>query len=633
MCGIAGFTRVGARNDAETSAILAAMCDSIRYRGPDDVGYAVAADIALGMRRLSIIDLAGGHQPMSTADGRYTIVYNGEVYNFGELREELLAAGVTFRTASDTEVVLQLYARHGAAAFARLAGMFALAIHDRQVGRLVLCRDPIGIKPLYYYQKGATFVFGSEIKAVLRHPDVRASLNERAVWDYLTYEYVPGPDTMFRDMLKLRPGHYLELDLRSGQSAVTSYWDYPLVPEESWTDAEITQRFEALLREVVASQMVADVPVGVFLSGGLDSSAVTVLAREMVGSGLKTFCLGFAEGTLTDEAAQARVTAAYLGTDHHEYITNAAEYLGFLHEFVHYMDEPNADMAAIGKYFAARLAAQHVKVVLSGEGGDEMLCGYRLNEAMQRFDQLRLLQRLPRSLACDLPARALRAVGRGAWAERLEYAFLPLADRCAYTLPSMTRQYSEEEKARLFRAPPADVRPSLDVLRADFRRARTLGPLTQMQYAWSRQWLAEHLLMQADRMSMSCSLELRVPLLDVRLADFMFRVPDRFKVRRVGGHYQSKYLLRRFLAGRVPPEVLTRPKRGFQIPNIRFISQDLRKDIQAALCSPETRVAGFLDRREIEARLARAVPGADETTCQRVWILFILEMWCRRWLG
>ncbi len=628
MCGIAGFA--GGASGPQDRVVLQDMCDALQHRGPDDQGMTLNDGFGLGMRRLSIIDLADGRQPMATADGSHVLVYNGETYNYRALRQELEQSGARFHTCSDTEVVLQAFAVHGTAGFRHLNGMFALAVLDTRRRRLVLCRDPIGIKPLYYYDKpGAPFVFASELKALLRHPAVGRTLNQAAIWDYLTYEYVPGPQTMFAHVHRLEPGHYLTWE--NGSVTTTPYWDYPLTQDHTLPLASSPGRFADLFETVVADQLVADVPVGVFLSGGLDSTAVTAAAASCCRRPVKTFCIGFKEPTLTDETAYARETAEALGTEHHEAFVDGREYLEAVPGFVEAMDEPNADMAAIGKWFASRLAAGHVKVVLSGEGGDEMLGGYRLNEAMARFDQLRLVQRLPRALFRDLPAGLLDRVGCAASATRLRQAFLPLEERCAHTLPSMTRRYSECEKRRLFRAVPEPCRDSQSLLRELFVRARTLQPLTQIQYAWSKQWLAEHLLMQADRMSMRESLELRVPMLDIRLAEFLFRLPDAHKIRKVEGVYRTKYLLRRYLEGRVPPAVLARPKRGFQIPNVRFVRHDLRADIGRALDSPASRVAAFLRPDEIRHRLRLVDERGDELTCQKVWSLYILEMWCRRW--
>lgn len=618
-------------DEVAARTLVQAMCDRIAYRGPDDAGYYADGDVALGMRRLSIIDLKTGHQPMFADRDNLVIVYNGEVYNYAALREQLRVMGSHFATTSDTEVVLRMFEQHGSEAFGQLDGMFGIALYDRRARRLTLCRDPVGIKPLYYYWDGELLVFASEIKAILAHPGVRRELNMQAVWDYLTYEYVPGPGTMFQNLFKLSPGHYLELDVEGGEPRIIPYRDYPVSAPSEVSGIKAEETFAQLFSEVVGRQMVADVPVGVFLSAGLDSSAVCVAAQPWARGRLKTFCIGFEERTLTDETVYARQLAAHLKTDHHEYITNAREYLGFVDEFVRMMDEPNADMAGIGKYFASRLAAQHVKVVLSGEGGDEMLAGYRLNEAMARFDQLARLQRLPQRWFCDLPSSALFLVSAVHTARRLRGLFVPAQERGAYTLPSMTRRFSEGEKRQLFSTPP-DMQDSLRVLRHQFARARELGPLGQIQYAWSKQWLAEHLLMQADRMSMCCSLELRVPLLDNRLADFLFRLPDGCKIRKVDGRYQTKYLLRRFLNGRVPDVVLQRPKRGFQIPNLRFISQDLRPDIVESLTGQSSRTAAWFDPKVVRAWLARAADPRDEYACQRVWILYILERWCRQWL-
>lgn len=631
MCGIVGYADIHSFENDKGLKILTNMSDEIVHRGPDDTGVYHKGGIGLGMRRLSIIDIAGGHQPMSTPDGRYTLVYNGETYNFKELREDLKCKGYRFKTQCDSEVILNTFADKGVESFEKLNGMFAFAIHDSQENKVHLCRDPIGIKPLYYYYKnGHPLVFASEMKALVKHPAVSRDLNLNAVWDYLTYEYVPGPQTMFKNIYRLQPGNYLTW--HNGNITVSSYWDFPMEQDSVISLESSPSVFSELLEDVISSQMVADVPVGIFLSGGLDSSAVAAAAVRTRNSKINTFCIGFEEGTLTDETVQARETATFLGTDHHELITNCDAYLEQIPSYIYAMDEPNADMAAIGKFFASKLASDSVKVVLSGEGGDEMLCGYRMHEAMARFDQLRMLQKMPRSLVCEAPAKLLDMMGKTNYAQRVRRAFLPLHKRNAQALPSMTKRYTEEEKTALFQNPPEGVSESLKILHDLFVKAQPLEPLTQMQYAWSKQWLAEHLLMQADRMSMQVSLELRVPLLDIRLAKFMFSLPDHHKVRKHKGKYLSKYLLREYLSGKVPDSVLNRPKRGFQIPNVRFVRKDLRDDIESVLCSSETYVAQFLNPSEIRNRIRLVDELGDELTCQKLWSLYILEQWCRRWL-
>ncbi|MEI8349036.1 MAG: asparagine synthase (glutamine-hydrolyzing) [Candidatus Omnitrophota bacterium] len=632
MCGIVGFINSKRLASVEAVGILQKMADEINYRGPDDDGYFADATMCLGMKRLSIIDLKSGHQPMFTDSGSIVIVYNGEVYNFKELRVELEAKGTCFRTTSDTEVVLKMYEHYGIDSFTRLNGMFALAVYDKLSQKLVLCRDPIGIKPLYYFWDGYSFMFASEIKAILKHPMAASrKVNLSAVWDYLTYEYVPAPKTIFDNIYKLLPGHFIEINLKDLAFNVVKYWDFPLTHNDNISEEECNERFGSLFVDAVNRQMVADVPVGIFLSGGLDSSAVTLVASQLSATRIKTFCVGFEEGTLTDEAAYAREVAGFLGTDHKEFIANSKEFFKFIPEFVYLMDEPNADMATIGKYFACKLASEHVKVVLSGDGGDEMLCGYRFNEAMQRMREQECLQKLPRKLVKDSPLSLFKLMGREDLYRRWERMFIPLRQRGQFALPSMTKRFTENDKKELFKEIPSGVRDSLKILSEDFKKAETLDPLTQIQYAWSKQWLAEHLLMEADRMSMAVSLELRVPFLDVELVKFLFSVPDKLKVRKVKGRYQTKYLLRQFLKGRVPRSVLTRPKRGFQVPNIRFVRNDLASHISDVLLDSDSRVAALMNRDVVMQWIKRSYSDAYGMAYQKVWILYILEIWLRQW--
>lgn len=631
MCGIAGWFRLAVET-GERLPLLRAMCDTLVHRGPDDEGTFVGEDVALGMRRLSIVDLAGGHQPMASEDGRVQLVFNGEIYNHDALREALAARGHRFRTRCDTEVVLRQYEDGGLDALAALNGMFAIALWDGRAGALHLLRDRLGIKPLYWAWDGGALVFGSEPKAILASGRVRREVDPLAIWDYLTLRYVPGPHSIWRSMWKLPPGHRLTLRRGDAEPRIERWWDVPLEPpREGVSEQELDREFAALFTDAVRLRMIADVPVGVLLSGGLDSSAVAAAVARAPGARLSTFCVAFREGGEWDEREYAREVAKWLGTDHQEIVIGAREFTDFLPRYVEYADEPLADLASIPLYYVSRLAREHVKVVLSGEGSDEILGGYDFDRVVAGWEEaLRAV-------------RPLDFLGEGAWAVRLrrlvpgarrrESEVLAALDASAAAVPSHITHYLDSDEKRALLGPGAAHRDSLDVVREPLARAAAAEPLQRMLYAWCQSWLAEDLLAKADRMSMATSLELRVPFLDVRLVEWAARAPRAMKVGRDGaGPLVTKRALRRFARGLLPPRILERRKRGFPVPAYAWLSGPLRDFAHDAIAAPGAKLRGRMDGVALDAALSAGTgPEASVVERHRLWNLLVLELWLRRW--
>jgi asparagine synthase (glutamine-hydrolysing) len=624
MCGIAGF--LGSGPDAERSERLARMTLAIAHRGPDDFGHWVGPGLALGMRRLSIIDLAGGHQPMWREDG-IGIVFNGEIYNFKRLRDELERDGYVFKTRSDTEVILHLYHRDGLEGVRRLEGMFAIALFDGRNRQLHLIRDRIGVKPLYIADLDGRFLFASEIKAILEAVDRRPELNLVALNHFLTLRYVPAPQTIWKGVFKLLPATILTLDLDKGTRAERRYWEvhFRAQPEEPGRD--YVKEFETLfLASVDKRLLAADVPVGVFLSGGLDSSAVSMAASMLGHRDLHTFTVAFDDGGIFDETGYARQVAERFGTRHHEVRVGQKEMIEFLPRQVHHTDEPLADLTTMPLYYLSRLARQHVKAVLSGEGSDEILAGYDLEQAMVKLRWLRLAERAA-------PRFVLRAAGqllgrRGEVLRTLGEVGLSGYARARALSPA--REWPEHEKRLLWRSYP-DSEPTESLVSGWYARSRSPDPLDQAQDVLIGDWLVEDLLMKADKMSMAASLEAREPFLDHALIEWAATLPAAWKVgdRRSGP--MSKRVLREFCRrGGVPPEILTREKRGFVVPAYQWIAGPLNGWARGILCDPQNRIAPLF-RPDAVDRVLRKAQAGDGNAARGVWALLIAEHWLRHW--
>ena len=624
MCGITGWFGIDVPADAR-AARLAAMSATLQHRGPDDRGRYIDDHVALAIQRLSIVDVAGGQQPMASDDGAIQLVFNGEIYNHAALRRALERDGVGFRTRSDTEVILRLYERAGLAALTQLNGMFAIALWDRARATLTLVRDRLGVKPLYYAGVGGGLVFGSEIKAILASGVVARTLDEHGLWDYLTFRYVPAPHSIWRGVAKLPPGQWLQIRADGRGPQLRAWWQMPMAaPHHPAPDREYEDQFAALFQDAVDLRMLADVPVGVTLSGGLDSSAVAA-AASAGGAQLKTYTVAFADSPATDERPYARAVANQLGCDHHEIEIGQREFMEFLPEFVWYTDEPLADLAAIPLYYVCRLAAQQVKVLLSGEGSDEILAGYTFDERVREWDTTAA------TAAARWPARARSALGPlvralpAAWrATTAEAAAQPL---------SMTDYWSSADKRALLKR-PADWPDSLDRVRAHYAQMADQPPLNQALYSYCHDWLVEDLLMKADRMSMATSVELRTPFLDYRLVEWAARLPLHLKVGRTAAGYRSKEILRRYARARLPASVIERPKQGFPVPVYGWLANSLREWAHGLLLANDSQLANYLERAPLTAVVAAGTAAAATTLERhRLWNLLVLELWCRRWLG
>jgi asparagine synthase (glutamine-hydrolysing) len=618
MCGIVGI--VGAPTTDEARERALAMNARIVHRGPDDEGIWANDGCALAMRRLSIIDLAGGHQPMLSPAGS-VLVFNGEIYNFAELRREL-AGRWEFRTRSDTEVVLALYELEGISSIERLEGMFAIALLDTARGVLHLVRDRLGKKPLYYTDEPGPTLFASELKGLLAGLATRPSVDRQALDDYLTLRYVPAPSTPWLGVKKLEPGQRLTVDLRTGERALHRWW-LPNFRSAAGAAPEAPAEFEALFLAAVEKRLVAsDVPVGVLLSGGIDSSAVAAAAVELGHRDFHTFSVGFADGGRYSELGFARIVADRIGSQHHDVLIDRDDFLNALPELVYQTDEPLADLAAIPLHAVSRLAREHVKVVLSGEGADEVLAGYDIEQLARRLQRLR---RVPRAAA--LVGARIAPSGR---AEVLGHlASSGWSGILRAQAAHMTTVFDDDEKRRLWRDDP-ESRPTEALIDSWYADTSSAEPIDQLLEVYCRSWLPEDLLMKADKATMAASLELRTPFLDHVLVEWAAKLPLRWKVGSRADGWQSKRILRQFAAQRLPREIVDRPKQGFPVPAYGWLADGIGAWAEQRLLATDAQVGILLSADAMIEPIRRARAG-NSRAAHQVWSLLVLDHWLERW--
>lgn len=619
MCGIAGF--VNSNKDHKVSPqVIAAMCSVIHHRGPDDWGMWRDGAVGIGMKRLKIIDLEGGHQPMTNAGGYLHIVFNGEIYNYQDLREQLEAKGYRFRSSSDTETILYAFEEYGEDCVSHLRGMFAFAIWDARQRQLFAARDRFGKKPLHYLHDDEKFIFGSEIKSILQHPDVKPSVHRPAVAQYLSYGYVPDPASMFSGISKLPPGH--TLTWKDGRIEVKPYWDLKFKPDDtSQPDSYYLDEVDRLLRESVKIRMISDVPLGAFLSGGIDSSLVVAMMAMQMGEPVKTFSIGFEEEKY-NELPYARMVAERYGTDHHEEIVRPdAE--SIIPEIIENFDEPFADSSAIPTYYVSRLARRHVTVALSGDGGDELFAGY------DRYFDSQLAERLdtyPQGIKGPL-LEGVSSLCPDGFRGGNTLRYLAADEDTRYAAKMSGGQY---RASRRFSEELLDVIGVIGVdssVMQSLKSQSSLDKLTRRQYADVKNYLPGDILTKVDRTSMLVSLEARAPLLDHVLAEFAAKLPLSLKVRDRTLKYVLKTLARKYL----PNELIDRPKMGFAIPIRHWINKEWRELSHDLVLSERA-----LSRNNVNPVYLQQIFKEHRSEMRDhsafVWSLMVLEMWYRRYI-
>lgn len=621
MCGITGYFSTEMREDLAPA--LRRMTDAIIHRGPDDSGYfeslapGGAARVGLGHRRLSIIDLSTGHQPIGSADGAVQIVFNGEIYNFEELRVQLSACGHAFRTRSDTEVIVQAYLEWGTDCVTHLRGMFAFAIWDSRRGQLFLARDRFGKKPLFMFARNRTLVFASEIKALLQFPGLRASVNKAALWDYFRYRYVPAPATLFEGITKLMPGCWLLCDA-NGTRQVQYYTPPDGAPlGKSPLCPDPVGAFLNLLEESVRIRMISDVPFGAFLSGGLDSSAVVGLMARHSRLPVKTFSVGFAEAAYS-ELGHAKTIADLFKTDHHELVVSQDHLLEHLPALTRFRDAPVAEPSDIPIYLLSKEARRTVKMVLTGEGSDEVLGGYPKHVYEKYAGPY---QRLPSWLTHGLIEPAVRALPyrfRRAKTAAVNLGIVARDERMARWFGALT----EDDCARLLTldAPAPEAATHLP------QPARGDSPLRGILFFDQTSWLPDNLLERGDRMTMAASIEGRMPFLDHELAAFVSALPDTWRVKG----FTTKRILRLAMRRMLPQHILERPKVGFRVPVNEWFRTSLRPYLLEHLTGTDARTRHYYQPQQLERILQEHTEGRQNHE-KLLWCMLNLEIWQREY--
>jgi asparagine synthase (glutamine-hydrolysing) len=623
MCGIAGYI-VKDKNApmAEREALLDAMCRVIKHRGPDDQGMLVKNRAAIGMRRLSIIDLVGGHQPIFNEDGTIAIVFNGEIYNFQELKKELESRGHRFQTNSDTETIVHAYEEFGEDCPNHLRGMFAFAIWDERNEKLFIARDRVGKKPLYFTQtKSGVFLFGSELKSLMLHPEFEREIKPEALDAYFTFGYVPDPLCIFKNVEKLAPGHFLIF--QNDKIITKQYWDFRYEKTVARNEEDYLDELRSLIDEAVRVRLISEVPLGAFLSGGVDSSAVVGYMARNMNQPVKTFSIGFNEDSY-DELKYARIAAKHFGTDHHEFIVTP-DMVKIVDELVWHFDEPFADSSALPTYMVSKLARDYVTVILSGDGGDELFAGYTRYVVDKKRSGL---ARLPRFVREGLMKPLSESLPHGAFGRNyLRNVSLEPIDRYIDSISHFTELNKRILYTKDFRSKLSNNGFSAGhkLFRSFAEKVDTGDAVDKLLYLDSKTYLPGDILTKVDRMSMAVSLEARAPLLDHKLIEFVTRIPSSLKLKGV----ETKHIFKRAVRSLVPDEILDRPKQGFGVPIATWINQTLQGYIHETLMSQTFRQRGIVEADYITLLLEEHERSRRDHS-STLWALFVLELWYRK---
>ncbi len=628
MCGIVGFTNNNHKFDRQL--VIKNMADSIRHRGPDDEGYYINFQVTFGHRRLSIIDLGGGHQPMMNDNQSVAIIFNGEIYNFLELREDLIKKGHHFNTNSDTEAIIRAYEQYGEECLNKLNGMFSFALWDQNKGQLFLARDRSGKKPLYYAEIQGDIIFASELKAILQYPLYRKEIDHNALYKYLAHEYVPTPHTIFKGVKKLPAASYIIY--KNGSLIEKQYWDLHF--KDSYlnysSEEEIIQQLDHLMRESVRRRLISDVPLGVFLSGGIDSSTlVAYMADLMEPKDIKTFSIGFEDKSF-DESNYARDIAKLFHTTHHEKILHPKTLIDIFPEVISFLDEPFADASIIPTYLLSCFTREKVTVALGGDGGDELFMGYptfQANRLAKFYDWMpemihknvfeKIAQKIPVSMgniSLDFKIkRFLYAVKEDKrYREQLWLGAFSQTDLEELMITDNMSNISNEELFRevIFYNDNNDTQHHLD----------------RLSYTYFKTYLHDDILVKVDRASMATSLETRAPFLDVEVMDFIGRIPHKYKMNRLN----MKYILKKMLSKKLPHHILHRPKKGFGIPVAKWFREDLKDLVLDVFSEEKIKREGFFNYKVIKNLLEEHFAGIIDHR-KKLWTLFIFEQWLDKW--
>ncbi|MGZ3612333.1 MAG: asparagine synthase (glutamine-hydrolyzing) [Syntrophales bacterium] len=622
MCGICGkiFFEKDKRVDPQ---LIKIMADSMYHRGPDDEGTYISGNVGLGHRRLSIIDLNRGKQPISNEDGTVWIVFNGEIYNYQDLRETLIQRDHKFKTDTDTEVIVHAYEEFGEDCVKRLRGMFAFAIWDDRNQALLIARDRVGIKPLYYYLSAGQLVFASEMRAILQDSSVDREVNLPIIDRFLTYFYIPGDETLLKSIRKLRPGHCLTV--RKGKADIKQYWDLSFTSgNKAHTFNESKEELLGLLKETVRLHMISDVPVGFLLSGGVDSTALLNLSLNETNKDLSTFTIGFDGEDFADERVYARLAAEKFGTKHYEMTIKAQDFVEFLPAYVWHMEEPVCEPPAIALYYVSKLASDHVKVLISGEGGDEAFAGYQNYRNLVWLERLKKLAGPFKRPVNDFLNGLEGVASLGRLEKYVQLISVPF-DQYYYGrtsspftfFNSMFKEFYSPDFIRFI-----DKNRSIEPTRRCLEQNNSNDYLSRMLYTDTKTWLPDDLLLKADKITMANSVELRVPLLDHVVLEFAADIPSQFKVSGM----TTKHLLKAAFRDLIPNEIIKREKTGFPVPYVRWFNNELYSYAREILLDRETLGRGYFEEKGINSLLQNGTPAIRS---KEIFSLIVLELWHR----
>lgn len=622
MCGICGIYNYKT-DELVDPDFIQLMTTSIQHRGPDDDGFYFDGSLGLGMRRLSIIDLAGGKQPIHNEDRTIWIVFNGEIYNFPDLRRELVEKGHQFYTKSDTEVIVHAYEEWGDDCVLHLNGIFGFAIWDQKQQRLLLARDHYGVKPLYYYNDGKRLLWGSEIKAILASPSVPRSVDSNALDLFLTFRFVPSPFTMFEQIRKLHPGHRLIAD-RNG-CRVERYWHPRPQIDKSLSERDYVVHLQERLEAAVRRQMISDVPVGALLSGGIDSAVIVALMSQFTEHPVRTFTVGFKDGNEANELEEARTTAAHFKTEHHEILLDSVDYQEFLTKTIWHLEEPIATTSTLPMYFVCQLARQHVTVVLTGQGADEPLAGYHRYYG-ERYGYF--YRRLPKMLRNQVVRPLVEALPRQ---ERIKRAVRSLGiNEIDERFAKVYAVFTDEMKRALWRPEQRPMTPNCqaaEVVSYWRQGVESLDELAQMAYVDARLSLSDDLLMYGDKMSMANSIEARVPFLELEYMALAESLPVSLRIRG----WTRKYIHKKAIAKWLPKTIIDRPKRGFETPIDRWFRSELSGYVRDTLLAPDSACQIYFNPGALDSLIRDHASGRQDNRRQ-LFSLLMFELWHRQFI-
>jgi len=624
MCGICGV--LNSNNEPVSSGLIKKMTRAIRHRGPDDEGIWIEGSIGLGMRRLSIIDLQTGKQPIFNEDKSIVVITNGEIYNYKSLKKSLQNNGHKFYTNTDVEVIVHLYEKYGKGFVERIDGMFSIALWDKNNKKLILVRDRFGIKPLYYLDDGSKrLLFASEIKSIIQDSRVKREINLKGLHYYLTYGYIPAPYTIFEGIFKLLPGQLLTVN-HSGEKKLEYYWNISpqLSTKTSNKKDNYLSNFEGIFTQVVKSHLMSDVPIGVFLSGGIDSSILVAIMNLLGESKVKTFSIGF-DDSHNNELPFARIVAKKFGTVHHEEVISPSA-MEILPDLVWHFDEPFADSSAIPMYYLTKMASSHVKVALSGDGGDELFGGY---DRHRRIHFVSIYRLLPKSIRKNLLDKLLSSTSKKRWKRKFNiFSEGSLYDN-AHCYKRWVNIFSDDIKNELYTQYYKDLFQNIDVVNimSNYQSGDFKSSMDEFFYMDLKSYLPDDLLMKADKTSMAHSLEVRVPFLDHKFVEWAVSIPNKYKVRGL----TTKYLLREYLKKYLPPEITNRPKQGFSVPIDSWFKGSMFNVAADILLSNSFNNRGYFKRQTIEKMLydQRNNQGVYS---KEIWSLMFFEIWCQKFV-